>query len=352
MKKRILVAMSGGVDSAVAAAMLSEQGHPCIGATMRLFAGADGACGSLAEAQDARAVADKLNIPHHVFDFGEDFEKQVIGRFCDAYQKGRTPNPCVDCNRYMKFQKLYEQAKALGCDAVATGHYARVEYDEGRGRWQLLRARCREKDQSYVLYTLTQEQLSASVFPLGEVSSKREVREMAVKYGFENADKPDSQDICFVPDGDYAAFLEQYTGETAQPGDFVDHTGRVLGQHRGLIRYTVGQRKGLGLSLPAPLYVCEKRIEDNAVVLGSEEKLFKTEIFATDFNWIACDPPTDPIPVTVMTRYRAREIPGTAQALPDGRVYIRCDQPVRAVTPGQAVVLYDGDLVVGGGMIL
>ncbi len=352
MEKRILIAMSGGVDSSVAAATLTEQGHRCIGATMRLFSGAAGTCGSLAEAQEARAVADKLNIPHYVFDFDKDFEKQVIGRFCQAYQNGRTPNPCVDCNRYMKFQKLYEQAQQLACDAIATGHYARVEYDDERGRWLLKRARCAEKDQSYVLYMLTQEQLARSVFPLGEIPSKQEVREMAAKYGFENADKPDSQDICFVPDGDYAAFLEEYTGKTAQPGDFVDESGRVLGQHRGLIRYTVGQRKGLGLSLPAPLYVCEKRTEDNTVVLGEEEKLFKNEFFATDFNWIACDPPTDPISVSVMARYRAREIAGTAQVMLDGRVHICCDSPLRAITPGQAVVLYDGDLVVGGGTIL
>ena len=352
MEKQILVAMSGGVDSAVAAATLVQQGHLCIGATMRLSTGKAGTCGSGAEAEDARRVAEKLHIPHKVFDFSADFEKQVIERFCTAYQQGKTPNPCIDCNRYMKFQKLYEQAKELGCDKVATGHYARVRYDEKSGRWQLLRARCLEKDQSYVLYTLSQEQLAASVFPLGEMESKGAVREKAAALGFENADKPDSQDICFVPDGDYAAFLEEHTGETAAPGDFVDGTGRVLGRHRGLIRYTVGQRKGLGLSLPAPLYVCEKRVEDNTVVLGEEQKLFKIELFATDFNWIACDPPKEPLPVTVMTRYRAREVAGDASVLPDGRVHIRCSQPVRAVTPGQAVVLYDGDRVVGGGKIL
>jgi tRNA-specific 2-thiouridylase len=291
-------------------------------------------------------------MPYYVLNFKEDFAAQVIDRFVAAYEAGDTPNPCIDCNRYMKFDRLYQRARELDCACIATGHYARVAWDDEKGRFLLKKSKNEAKDQSYVLAFLNQEQLAHTIFPLGEFSSKEEVRLLAEEYGFVNARKRDSQDICFVPEGDYGAFMEAYTGKTYPAGDFVTEDGQKLGEHRGIIRYTIGQRKGLGLALPAPMYVCRKDMEKNQVILSGEEALFTGTCLVADFNWISCEEPGEPIRVTAKTRYHAREAAATATVRPDGRVELAFDEPQRAITTGQAAVLYDGDVVVGGGTIV
>ena len=356
--KRALIAMSGGVDSSVAAMLMCREGYECIGVTMKLYDNEDiglskgHTCCSLDDVEDARGVAYQLGMRFYVMNFKEDFSEKVIDRFVDAYETGRTPNPCIDCNRYMKFAKLYHRAQEVGCDVIVTGHYARIEYDENRGRWLLKKSKNTAKDQSYVLYFMTQEQLAHTRFPLGEFETKEEVRSLAAEYHFTNAGKHDSQDICFVPDGNYAGFIERRTGKKYENGPFVDNEGNVLGEHKGIIRYTIGQRKGLGLALPAPLYVCRKDMKNNTVILSPEKDLYTKELMADDFNWIALEAPKEPIRVTAKTRYHAREAAATAVSLDDKTVKIVFDEPQRAITSGQAVVLYDGDVVVGGGTIL
>ncbi len=357
MTEKALIAMSGGVDSSVSAALMQRAGFECIGVNMKLHTGAEAdevggkTCCSLTDAEDARSVCHKLGMPFYVFNFTADFEKEVIGRFVCTYEAGETPNPCIDCNKYMKFSRLYDRAKVLGCNLIVTGHYARIEWSQERNRWLLKKARNEPKDQSYVLYFLTQEQLAHTRFPLGAFESKDEIRAIAEELGFLNARKGDSQDICFVPDGDYAAFLEQYTGKTYTPGDFVDTDGKVIGRHNGAIRYTIGQRRGLGQGFSARMYVQGKDMATNQVVLGTNAQLFADRLVADSFNWSAIDAPAEPIRCAAKTRYQAREVPCTVTALPDGRVEVVFDQSVRAMTPGQAVVLYDGDIVVGGGVI-
>lgn len=355
---KTLIAMSGGVDSSVSAALMVREGHECIGVNMKLHAGntedevGGKTCCSLTDAEDARSVCHRLGIKFYVFNFTGDFEKEVIGRFVCAYECGATPNPCIDCNRYMKFSKLYDRAKVLGCDTIVTGHYARIEWSEERGRWLLKKAKNEPKDQSYVLYFLTQEQLGHTRFPLGDFSSKDEIRAIAEKLGFLNAKKHDSQDICFVPDGDYVHFLEEYTGSSYAPGDFVDTSGKVIGHHQGAIRYTIGQRRGLGQGFNGRVYVLSKDMEKNQVVLGSNAELFSSRLIADTFNWSAIDTPSEPVRCKAKHRYQSKETPCTATVLPDGRVEVVFDEPVRALTVGQAVVLYDGDIVVGGGVIV
>lgn len=350
--KKAIVAMSGGVDSSVAALFMKEQGYECIGATMKLYDNDDigvdreKTCCSLDDIEDARAVAYKLDMPYYVFNFKDEFEKKVIDKFISTYEAGGTPNPCIDCNRYLKFEKLMKRMEELQYDCVVTGHYADIEYVNGR--YMLKKGKDLSKDQSYVLYSLTQYQLEHTVFPLGKYS-KEEIREIAEKNGFINAKKRDSQDICFVPDGDYSKFIEQYKGKIYPCGDFVDKQGNVLGKHNGLIRYTIGQRKGLNISLGHPVYVISKDIESNTVVLGSNEDLNKKSLTARDFNWIA-QKPDDKISCFAKTRYNMREVPCVAYCDGD-RVVVEFDEPVRAITPGQAVVLYDGDYVLGGGTI-
>ena len=352
---KVLIAMSGGVDSSVAAFLMKDQGCECIGATMKLFQNEDigvkatKTCCSLEDVEDARSVAFRLGIPYYVFNFSDDFKGQVIDRFISAYEHGATPNPCIDCNRYLKFERLYERARVLGCDAIVTGHYARIEQENGR--WLLKKALDESKDQSYVLYSLTQEQLAHTRLPLGAMH-KSETRRIAEEQGFYNADKPDSQDICFVPDGDYAGFIARYTGRDCPTGDFVDESGRVLGRHKGIVHYTVGQRKGLGIAADAPLYVKRIDAQENRVVLSGNDALFSRELTANDFNWIAYDVPPRELRATARVRYHQREQAATVTVLSDGHVHLVFDEPQRAITPGQAVVLYDGDTVLGGGTIL
>ena len=344
---RVFIGMSGGVDSAGAALLLQDMGHEVSGVTLVLQDCKDPA----PDIADARAAAERLGIPHHVLDLRERFAGQVMDRFVAEYAAGRTPNPCIDCNREIKFGAMLDWALAQGADAIATGHYARVAFNGETGRWELLRGRDRSKDQTYVLYQLTQHQLSHLLLPVGEYE-KPAIRAKAEERGLINAHKSDSQDICFIPDGDYAAFLRRYGGLTPVPGDFVDAAGHVLGRHKGLECYTIGQRKGLGVSADRPLYVVAKDLEHRRLVLGDNADLFTRELTADRVNLISIPELTGPTVVTAKTRYSQKEAPAVIEPLEGGRVRVVFDQPQRAITPGQAVVFYDGERVVGGGTIL
>ncbi len=350
MAKRVMVAMSGGVDSSAAALLLRRAGYDCAGAMMKLYDGetAEGGCCSALDAEDARAVAARLGMDFYVFNETERFAREVMDFFVSEYRAGRTPNPCIDCNRRLKFGALLDRALTLGYDCIATGHYARVAR-EGE-RYHLLRGRDARKDQSYVLYQLTQEQLAHLLLPVGEYD-KPAIRALAAEAGLLNAAKPDSQDICFVPDGDYVNFLRGYGHVELREGDFVDGSGNVLGRHRGLPAYTAGQRKGLGVSAEGRLYVISKDAETNTVLLGSDAELYSRTLRAARLNWIEPEP-SAPIRVTAKTRYSQREAAATVTPLPSGEARVDFDEPQRAVTAGQAVVFYDGERVVGGGTIL
>jgi tRNA-specific 2-thiouridylase len=366
---KIAVAMSGGVDSSAAAAMLKGAGHELVGFTMQLWNQRRGLsvdengeplpsrCCSLDDVYDARRVAEDLGFPFYVLNLERDFERDVVAPFVQSYLEGETPIPCVACNSRLKFASLDRMALGVGCEKVATGHYARVVYDEGAQRHRLLRGRDARKDQTYFLWELTQEQLARSLFPLGEMS-KDEVREVARRHGLYVAEKRESQEICFVPDGDYAGFIDRYleaegrADETPARGEIVDTQGRTLGEHEGVHRYTVGQRRGLGGSRPLPLYVVRVEPEENRVVVGSGEELLSFEFTAAGVNWVAFDEPLEPVRADVRIRYRHQESPATITPLEGGRVRVRFDEPQRAVTPGQATVFYRGEEVVGGGWIV
>ncbi len=343
MAEKILVAMSGGVDSSVCAHLLREAGYDCIGATMHLHDATN-----TDEAEDARRIAESLGMPFEILDFSEEFGRHVIDYFIQTYREGGTPNPCVECNRTMKFGCLLNAATALGCAKLATGHYARVE--QVGDRYLLKKAVDPTKDQSYVLWSLSQEQLSRVVFPLGDLT-KEEARRIALENGFCNAARRDSQDICFIPDGDYVAFIERTTGETFPAGKFLDVTGKVLGEHQGLLRYTIGQRKGLGIAFGKPTYVCKKNAKDNTITLGSNEELFTHELTAHAVNLIACDRIDAPMRVEAKARYTAKASWATVEQTGEDEIRVVFDEAQRAISAGQSVVLYDGDTVIGGGTI-
>ena len=345
--KKVLVGMSGGVDSSAAVWLLQEQGYAVDGVTLLLTEGS--ACGSSRDAEDARLTAARLGIVHRALDRREVFYQTVIRDFADTYAAGATPNPCIVCNREIKFGLLLEQALTEGFDAVATGHYARIERGEN-GRWLLKKAADASKDQSYVLYSLTQHQLAHTLFPLGD-RLKADLRVLAAEKGWETAHKPDSQDICFIPNGDYAAFLEQTMGIRREPGDFLDMNGQVVGRHTGMIGYTIGQRKGLGVAFGEPRFVVHKDAARNTVTLGKSEDLFSDTLIADRLNWIAIDALGEPMTVTAKTRYSQREAEAVIAPHGDGQVKVTFKEPQRAITVGQAVVFYDGDTVVGGGTI-
>lgn len=342
MKKRVLIAMSGGVDSSAAAVLLHRQGYDCAGGMLNLLPQGN-------DTADAAAVAQRLGMDFHLIDGAAMFRCSVMDRFVSEYSAGRTPNPCIECNRCLKFGLFLDRALELGYDYIATGHYARVARDEESGKYRLLRGADRRKDQSYVLYQLTQHQLSHLLLPVGEFD-KASIRAFAREAGLANADKSDSQDICFIPDGDYAAFLRR-SGAELRPGDFVDGAGNVLGRHKGLPCYTTGQRKGLGVAAGKHVYVVRKNAEDNTILLGDEADLYTRELTACRVNWIAGEVPAAPVRCSAKTRYSQTEAEATVYPLPDGRVQVVFNEPQRAVTAGQAVVFYDDEACLGGGTI-
>ena len=352
---RTIVAMSGGVDSSVAAWILKNSGYDCIGAMMKLYehedteTTRDGTCCGAQDASDARAVAFRLGIPFYVFNFTDSFHNEVISRFIDAYKNGLTPNPCIDCNRYLKFDRFMHRAAEIGCDLIATGHYAQIT--KSNGRYLLKKGIDSSKDQSYVLYSMTSAQLEKTRFPLGGMT-KTQVREIALNEGFINAKKHDSQDICFVPDGKYDDFIEKHGDFHAKRGKFVDIEGNYLGEHMGIHRYTIGQRKGLGLSAAQPLYVCNIDPETNTVIVGSNDEVFGNTLIARDINLVAVDSIKTSLRVMAKIRYNHIEQPATVWQLDEDTIRVEFDKPQRAITKGQAVVLYDSDIVIGGGTIV
>lgn len=355
MKESVLIAMSGGVDSSVTALLLKEQGYDCHGVTMNLFSSlssplaAQRSCCNPEEQILARSVAEQLDIPFTVLDLSAEFERNVVDYFIRTYLEGGTPNPCVECNRTMKFGKLYDACRQFNCQRIATGHYARITRSPG-GRWLLSEAEDGSKDQTYVLWSLSQEQLAHTLFPLGELK-KSEVRQIALEHGFCNAERQDSQDICFVPDGDYASFIQRKTGMTFPEGEFLDLAGNSLGKHRGTLHYTIGQRKGLGIAFGKPTYVCGKDAATNTVILGSNEDLFTRELTAHSINLIALPRLDSPMRVQAKIRYKATPAQATVEQTDEDTLRLTFDQPQRAISKGQSVVLYDGNVVIGGGII-
>jgi tRNA-specific 2-thiouridylase len=352
---KVVVAMSGGVDSSLAAALLKEAGYQVIGVTMQIWPSDNdedrfGDCCSTGAVEDAKKVAYKLGIPHYVMNFQDIFARKVIANFCEEYRLGRTPNPCIRCNQYIKFDALRERAKELGANLVATGHHARIEKDETNGAYLLEKGVDQEKDQSYFLYPMTQEQLSHILFPIGNLT-KEEVRKIAKELKLPVAAKPESQDICFIPDDGYAEFLKDYIPQATEPGPILNEQGGILGSHQGILFYTIGQRKGLGISAKEPLYVIAIEPERNAVIVGNKEKALGDEIIASGLNWIAISGLTQPVTAKAKIRYRHQEAEATIMPLGNDRFYVKFKKPQLAITPGQAIVFYDGDIVIGGGTI-
>lgn len=357
-KNRVVIGMSGGVDSTVAAYLLKAEGYDVIGITMKLwddpsedFAENYGGCCSLSAVEDARRVAAALEIPFYVVNFKAPFKEKVMDYFVDSYKDGETPNPCVMCNKYIKFDKLLLKAKELGAYYVATGHYAKIEFDAQVGRYKLMRSKEMSKDQTYMLANFTQDQLAHTLMPIGAYDSKEAVRAIAERLDFVVARKPDSQEICFIPDDDYARFLRDNLDTPIVEGNFVDQSGKILGRHKGIVYYTVGQRKGLGVTFGKPMYVVGVKPQLNEVVLGPDEEVFSATLFAREVNWISFERVDAPIKVGAKIRHTKKEAPALLEPLADGRYRVTFDEPQRAVTPGQAVVFYVGDEVIGGGFI-
>ncbi len=356
MKKKVAVGMSGGVDSSVAAYLLKEQGYDVIGVTMQIWQDEDplaqaenGGCCGLSAVDDARRVADRLGIPYYVLNFKREFKENVIDYFMDEYMHARTPNPCIACNRYVKWEALLNRARELGCDYIATGHYARVVQLDN-GRYALKKSATDRKDQTYALYNLTQEQLAHTLMPVGEYE-KEQIREIAAKIGLLIANKPDSQEICFIPDNDYAGYIERESGKTFPKGNFVDLEGNILGTHKGIIHYTIGQRKGLGLSMGSPVFVVDIRPETNEVVIGSNLDTFHDSLYAGKVNLMSVDALEGEREVVAKIRYSHKGAPCRIRMVDEDTVLCKFEEPVRAITPGQAVVFYDGDIVLGGAVI-
>lgn len=357
MKKRVLVAMSGGVDSSVSAALLKDQGFQVIGVTMQIWpkdktdeTGRFGGCCGLDAVEDAKRVASRLGIPHYVLNFREVFDDMVIANFCEEYTKGRTPNPCIRCNQYIKFDALLKKAEKLGADYIATGHYARIEYDNQSNRYLLRRGVDPKKDQSYVLYVMTHPQLKRTLMPVGNFTKDR-VREIAKEKELSVAEKEESQEICFIPDNDYREFLRERIPEEAKPGPILNKEGKVIGEHPGVIFYTIGQRSGIGVTSREPLYVIAINKENNSIVVGKKEDVYSDKLIASDTNFIAFNKLKEVIKVDAKIRYRHQASPATLIPLNGDEVYVEFHQPQLAITPGQAVVFYSGDTVIGGGTI-
>jgi len=356
--KKVVVAMSGGVDSSVAAALLREQGYEVIGMTMNLFSlpkevcrseSLKSCCGRQSQ-EDANRVAIALGIPHYLVDFRREFEQTVIEDFVREYGRGRTPNPCLRCNQFIKFDLFLERANKLGASHIATGHYAQIEWDPTAGRYLLKKGKDKDKDQSYFLYTLTQKQLARTIFPVGGLT-KKDVRAIAAKYALPVAAKEESQEICFVPDQNYPKFLKDRIPEAFRPGPILDLQGRVIGEHNGIVHFTVGQRKGLGIAAPQPLYVVSIDAESNVIVVGKNKDLYRNSLQASEVRWIAVEKLGEPMSVRAKIRYKHEEAGAKVFPLEEGHVRVEFEKPQRAMTPGQAVVFYEGDNVVGGGII-
>jgi tRNA-specific 2-thiouridylase len=357
VKKKVVVGMSGGVDSSVAAYLLKEQGYDVIGVTMQIWQDEEpdavqenGGCCGLSAVDDARRVAEYLEIPYYVMNFKKEFQENVIDYFIGEYQEARTPNPCIACNRYVKWESLLQRSLSIGADYIATGHYARIAQLEN-GRYTLKKSATDAKDQTYALYNLTQEQLSRTLMPVGEYT-KDQIREIAEKLLLPVAHKPDSQEICFVPDHDYASFIEKETGKKSVPGNFVDPAGNILGQHKGIIHYTIGQRKGLGIALGRPAFVADIRKETNEVVIGTNEDVFAPALLADRVNFMSIEKLDEPREVIAKIRYNHKGAPCRIEMVGEDQVKVTFHEPQRAITPGQAVVFYDGDCVLGGGTII
>lgn len=348
-KRKILLGMSGGVDSSVSALLLKEQGYDVVGLIMSLWDG--GACCNLDSMLDAKKICNKIGIQHYTLDFKEKFKDKVIDNFICEYKNCRTPNPCIRCNKYLKFGEMYKKAEELGIEYIATGHYAKIEYSEKYNRNVLKKAKNIAKDQSYVLYVIPREMLDKVVFPLGDYESKDEIRKIAKENEFLVANKPDSEDICFIPDGDYKKFLEENSDIKSKEGNIVDQNGNILGKHTGLFKYTIGQRKGLGISNPVPLFVIGYNTEKNELIVGEEDKLYKTEMYVKDINLQAIDEIKEPMKVNVKTRYSHKESEATIEKFKEDIIRVTFKDKQPRITSGQSAVFYDDDIVVGGGII-